>query len=351
LDADNAQDPAGSAGVDIAVVGATGAVGGAILELLAERGFTRTTIHPVASDASSGETVMFGNKPLLVEGISEFDFSRVGLALFAVNPEVSAAHAARATESGCIVIDCSGRFAEDTEIPLVVYNANPEDLADYSIRGLVAVPGAVATQLAAVLAPIQAEVGIASIHIATYQAVSGAGRGGIAALAGQTAALLNGLPLPKGGVFPRQIAFNLLPCIGTLDEQGHSSEEVQVVRETRRLLGDTSIGISATCVQVPVFHGHALAVHLETRYPLDVSDLRQLLKKAQGVTLVDAGATGKYPTPTEDAAGVDGVLVGRLRADQFNEKGINLWIVSDNLRNGAAMNSVRLVEMLIKSYL
>ncbi len=351
MDTDNTQASAGRQGVDIAVVGATGAVGGAILELLAERGFARTTIHPVASDASANETVMFGNQPLLVEGISEFDFSRVGLALFAVNSEVSATHVKRATEASCIVIDCSGQFAGDKEIPLVVYNANPEDLAGYSLRSLIAVPGAIATQLAAVLAPIQAEVGIARIHIASYQSVSGAGRGGIAALAGQTAALLNGLPVPKGGVFTRQIAFNLLPCIGTLDEQGHSSEELQVVRETQRLLADTSIGISATCVQVPVFHGLAVAVHLETRYPLDVGDLRRLLKKAQDVTLVNAGAAGKYPTPAEDAAGLDGVLVGRLRADQFNENGLNLWIVSDNLRNGAAMNSVRLVEMLIKSYL
>ncbi len=351
MDADNARGPADSAGVDIAVVGATGAVGGAILELLAARGFTRKTIHPVASDASSGETVLFGNKPLLVEGISGFDFSRVGVALFAANPAVSIAHVARATEVGCVVIDCSGQFAADTEIPLVVYNVNPDDLAGYSARGLVAVPGAVATQLAAVLAPIQAEVGIANIQIATYQSVSGAGRGGIAALAGQTAALLNGLPVPEGGVFPRQIAFNLLPCIGMFDELGHASAELQLVAETRRLLADASIGISATCVQVPVFHGHALAVHLETLYPLAVSELRQLLKKAQDVTLIDGNGASTYPTPAEDASETNGVLVGRLRADPFSEKGLNLWIVSDNLRNGAAMNSVRLVEMLIKSYL
>ncbi len=351
MQTDNAQEPVGNAGIDIAVVGATGAVGGAILELLATRGFPRATIHPVASDASGGETVMFGNKPLLVEGISEFDFSRVGLALFAVNPAVSTAHAARVTEAGCIVIDCSGRFAEDAEIPLVVYNANPEDLAGYSSHGLVAVPGAVATQLAAVLAPLQAEVGIASMQIATYQSVSGAGRGGIAALAGQTAALLNGLPVPESGVFSGQIAFNLLPGIGTFDEQGHSAEELQLVCETRRLLGDPSMAISATCVQVPVFHGHAVAVHLETRYPLAVEDLREMLHKAQDVTLTDADAPSKYPTPAGDGSELTGVLVGRLRADPFNEKGLNLWIVSDNLRNGAAMNSVRLVEMLIKSYL
>lgn len=336
---------------NIAVVGATGTVGTAMLELLAQRGFARSTVYPLASDGSANETVMFGNKPLLVEALSDFDFSRVGIALFAVDAQVSATHVARAADAGCAVIDCSGHFLPDVDIPLVVYNVNPAELAGYSMGNVVAVPGAIATQLAAVLAPIHAEVGITRIHIATYQAVSGAGRGGVDVLAGQTAALLNGLPIAKQDVFPRQIAFNLIPSIGTLDDQGHASEELRVIRETQRLLGDTSIAISATCVQVPVFHGHAVAVHFETCYPIGESDLRKLLKKTEDVTVVDSRAKDGCPTPVTEAAGADGVFVGRLRTDLFNEKGINLWIVSDNLRNGAAMNSIRLAELLIKSYL
>jgi len=335
---------------DVAVVGATGAVGECLLSILAERKFPLGKLHALASERSVGSTVLFGSKPLSVENLAEFDFTKVQLALFSAGGAVSIEHAPRAAEAGCVVIDNTSAFRYDDDIPLVVSEVNPESLAGYRERSIVANPNCSTMQMLVALKPLHDAARIRRVSVATYQAVSGAGRAAIGELAGQTAELLNGRPA-EAAVLPRRIAFNVLPHIDQFLDNGYTREEMKMHWETRKILGDPSIGVSATCVRVPVFYGHAEAVQVEVEQPLSASAARELLGKAPGVVVVDDPAQQRYPTPGEDAAGADPVFVGRIREDFSLENGLNLWIVADNVRKGAALNAVQIGELLLEEYL
>ncbi len=335
---------------DIAVVGATGVVGEAILEILAERDFPVGEVHALASERSSGNTVMFNKRPVLVENLAEFDFSKVQIALFSAGGAISAEYAPKAAAAGCVVIDNTSHFRYDDDIPLVVPEVNPDALANFERRNIIANPNCSTIQMVVALKPIHDEVGIERINVATYQAVSGAGKRAVDELAGQTAKLLNGLPIESEGP-AAQIAFNVWPQIDDFQDNGYTREEMKMIWETRKILGDERIGVNPTCVRVPVFFGHSEAVHLETRAPISAEEASALLAEAPGVTVIDNRKAGGYPTPALDAAGKDGVLVGRIREDVSRANGLNMWIVSDNVRKGAALNSVQIAEKLIETYL
>ena len=335
---------------DIAVVGATGAVGEVILELLEERDFPVGELYALASERSAGETVLFNKRPVMVENLAEFDFSKVQIALFSAGGSVSARYAPVAADAGCVVIDNSSEFRYDDDVPLVVPEVNPEALAEYSARNIIANPNCSTIQMLVALKPIHDEVGIDRINVATYQSVSGSGRKGVNELAGQTAKLLNGLPAGNEA-YPKQIAFNVLPQIDDFQNNGYTREEMKMVWETRKIFGDDSIRVNPTCVRVPVFYGHAEAVHVETRVPITADEVRAMISDAAGVELLDQRQSGGYPTPVGDSAGKDAVFVGRIREDISHASGLNLWIVSDNVRKGAALNGVQIAELLIETYL
>ena len=336
---------------DVAVVGATGAVGTAMLEILAERKFPCGKVYALASERSVGERLSFAGRELKVENLAEFDFSRVQLGLFSPGAAVSAVYAPKAAAAGCVVVDNTSRFRYEADVPLVVPEVNPEALAQYRARGIIANPNCSTIQLVVALKPIYDAVGIERINIATYQAVSGAGRSGIEQLASETALLLNGKPLEKSGKFPRQIAFNVLPQVDDFQDNGYTREEMKIVWETRKILGDDGIKVNATAVRVPVFYGHSEAVHLETRDKITAQEARALLAKAPGVVVLDERKPGGYPTAVTEATRRDAVFVGRIREDLSHPRGLDLWVVADNVRKGAALNSVQIAELLVKSYL
>lgn len=338
--------------IDIAVVGATGAVGGAILSMLADRDLPLGKVHALAGVESveDEDTVLFGGKSLPVQVLADFDFSQVAIALFAVPATVAMDFVSRAVDAGAVVVDCSPQFRQDLRIPLVVAEVNPEQIAHYSVANIVAIPGSSATLLATALKPIYDDVGIQRITVTTLQGVSTAGKRGLSELAGQTAGLLNGKPV-TATVFPRQIAFNLIPQVGDLAGNDYSSEEMGLVDEMRRLFADPELDINPTCVQVPVFYGHCQVVCLETRYPLGVEEVGELLRRAPGVVAGNRGNYGAYATPLGDIENDDRVFVGRVRRSLASENGVNLWIVADNLRIGTALNCIQVAEQLIKFHL
>jgi len=335
--------------LNIAVVGATGAVGEVILEILHQREFPAEKVYALASERSEGDTVMLGNKPLMVENLATFDFSKVQIALFSAGGAISKEFAPKAAEAGCVVIDNTSEFRYDDDIPLVVPEVNPEAIADYKNRNIIANPNCSTIQMVVALKPIFDAVGIDRINVATYQAVSGAGSKGVKALAGQTASLLNGQGA-EASSFTKQIAFNVIPHIDDFQDNGYTREEMKMVWETQKILGDDQILVNPTCVRVPVFYGHSEAVHIETTKAIDLPQVEQLLSSQAGLCLVDKHEDGGYATPVSDAAGEDLVYVSRVRKDISHERGLNLWIVSDNLRKGAALNSVQIAEFLLKSY-
>jgi len=339
-----------SAEFDVAVVGATGVVGEAMLEILAERKFPLGKVHALASQGSAGKTVMFGNKALRVTDLAEFDFSQCQIGLFSAGASVSDVYAPQAAAAGCVVIDNTSRFRYDDEVPLVVPEVNPEKIAEYRHSGIIANPNCSTIQMVVALKPIHDAVGIARINVATYQSVSGAGRAAVEELARQTAALLNGAPLDLDGD-AKQIAFNAVPHIDSFEDNGYTREEMKLVWETQKILGDENIAINATTVRVPVFFGHSEAVHIETKVKISAADVCDLMRNAAGVELMDGRATGKYPTAVTESAGNDPVYVGRVREDISHPSGIDLWIVSDNIRKGAALNSVQIAEILAKNHL
>ena len=332
------------AGTNVAVVGATGAVGEAMLSILEQRNFPVNEIFPLASSRSAGKSVVFNGRSLEVGRLDEFDFSTVELGLFSAGGSVSAEYAPKATAAGCIVVDNTSYFRNDPEIPLIVPEVNLHALDQH--RGIIANPNCSTIQMVVALKPIYDAVGIHRINVATYQAVSGAGRRAIEELAGQTAALLNGKK-PVMEVMPKQIAFNVIPEIDSFQDNGYTREEMKMVWETRKILEDDTLMINPTAVRVPVFYGHSEAVHLETRDPVTAAEVRQLLSVAPGVTVIDDHTPGGYPTAVTDAAKQDGVFVGRIREDISCDRGINLWIVSDNVRKGAALNSIQISEALL----
>jgi len=336
--------------VDVAVVGATGAVGEAMISILGQRGFPVGALYPLASERSAGETVRFRDRSVRVRNLAEFDFGEVDIGLFSAGGGVSARYAPVAAAAGCVVIDNSSHFRRDEDVPLVVTEVNPHAIADYANRNIIANPNCSTIQMLVALKPIYDAVGIERINVATYQAVSGTGRKAIEELAGQTARLLNGQQA-ECEVYPGQIAFNALPHIDTFQENGYTREEMKMVWETRRIFEDENIRVNPTCVRIPVFYGHSEAVHIETRDPIGAGDARELLRGAPGVVVIDERADGGYPTPVGDCAGEDSVFVGRIREDISHPRGLDLWVVSDNVRKGAALNSVQIAEKLLETYL
>lgn len=335
---------------DVAVVGADGAVGEALLEILQEREFPYGKIYALAHGDRVGSTVDFGNRDLPVGDAMDFDYSKLAIVLLAGDAALAAACAPRAVAAGCAVIDLSGSFSGVAGIPLIVPEVNAPALSGWRARGIVASPGSMATMLALVLKPVQDTIGLERINVSSYQCVSDAGRAAVEELAQQTRALLNFQEVPLA-VFAKQIAFNVLPQIGRLDDNGDTGEERQLAEQLRRLLGAPQLRINATAVQVPVFYGHAAAIQLETRETPVVEDLREQLGAAPGVELLDERVDGGWPTPVTEASGQDGVFVGRIRADHSHPRGLNLWVVADNLRKGAALNGVQIAECLVREYL
>jgi aspartate-semialdehyde dehydrogenase len=337
--------------IDIAVVGATGAVGRTFLDILHQRSFPAGRVHAVASARSAGSQVPFGDGELTVESLDDFDFSRVQIGLFSPGASVSSVHAPRAAAAGCVVVDNTSFFRMEPDIPLVVPEVNPEAIGLYRNRGIIANPNCSTIQMVVALKPIHDAVGIERINVATYQAVSGSGQKAVDELRGQVEAIVAGLPIPEPKVYARPIAFNVIPHIDVFLDNGYTKEEMKMVWETRKILGDESIQVNPTTVRVPVYHGHAEAVHIETREKIGAERARELLAAAPGVVVIDDRAPGGYPTPAVDAAGHDAVYVGRIREDISHPRGLNLWVVADNVRKGAALNGVQIAEMLVEHYL
>jgi aspartate-semialdehyde dehydrogenase len=335
---------------NVAVVGATGAVGEAMLSILEERNFPVGEVYALASSKSVGKRVSFKGRSLKVEDLATFDFSKAQIGLFSAGGSVSAEYAPKAAAAGCIVIDNTSHFRYDDDIPLVVPEVNPEKIADYKNRGIIANPNCSTIQMLVALKPIYDAVGIARINVCTYQAVSGTGKKGIDEVATQTAKLLNGQPI-EANVYPKQIAFNVLPQIDVFLDNGYTKEEMKMVWETQKILGDSTVKVNATAVRVPVFYGHSEAVHVETLKKIDADAVRSLLEKAPGVTVLDERKNGGYPTAVTESSGHDEVFVGRIRDDISHAQGIDMWVVGDNVRKGAALNSVQIAELLVKNYI
>lgn len=332
-------------GYDVAVVGATGIVGEMLLELLHQRKFPVENIYPLASERSEGKPVTFANKSYPVLNVDDFDFSKAQFAFFSAGAERSAKYAPKAAEAGCVVIDNTSQFRYENDVPLIVPEVNPDALSYYRERNIIANPNCSTVQLVVALKPIYDEVGIHRINVATYQSVSGAGREAIEELAQQTGRLLNGQTIRKK-VFPQQIAFNAIPHIDVFQENGYTKEEMKMVWETQKIMEDPNILVNPTAVRIPVFYGHSEAVHIETDKPISAKRAKALLSKASGVIVVDDDNT--YPTSISHATNEDAVFVGRIRNDISHSKGLNLWVVSDNVRKGAALNAIQIAELLIE---
>ena len=330
-----------------AIVGATGVVGGMLIELLEQRRFPVDHLHLLASERSSGQRFSFRGSYLRVQALEDFDFAGIDIAFFTAGSEISALYVPRATASGAIVVDNTSKYRLEPNIPLVV----PEINAEQAKRGLqtriVANPNCSTIQMVVALKPIQEEVGIKRITVSTYQSVSGAGTRALEELAMQTANVLNAKSITPE-VAPVQMAFNVIPQIGEFHDNGFSEEEMKMVQETQKIFDDPNMAINPTCVRVPIFFGHSLALHVETRQKIPMTDVRRLLSDAPGVELVDSNADGGYPTPVTHATGQNEVFVGRVREDLSSENGVNLWVVSDNSRKGAALNSLQIAEELVR---
>lgn len=334
---------------NVAVVGATGAVGETLISILEERNFPVNELYPLASERSAGKKIQFQGKTVTIQNLAEFDFSKADIGLFSAGGSISEEYAEKAGKAGCIVIDNTSHFRREPDIPLVVPEVNPEAIANYGNRNIIANPNCSTIQMLVALKPIHDKAKIKRINVATYQAVSGTGKEAIEELASQTAALLNGRDV-ECEVYPKQIAFNALPHIDVFLENGYTKEEMKMVWETKKIM-DESIEVNPTCVRIPVFFGHSEAVHLETEQPLSVEEARELLSKAPGVVVIDERKDGGYPTAVTDSAGKDDVAVGRIRQDITHPNGLDLWIVGDNVRKGAALNSIQIAEVLIRDYL
>ena len=328
----------------VAVVGATGAVGEAMLSVLAERKFPVGELVALASERSAGDYVQFGNDEVMVRDLATFDPTGDDIALFSAGGSISKEYAPKFAAAGAVVIDNSSSFRYDDDVPLVVSEVNPE-AAKHRPRGIIANPNCSTMQLMPVLAPIHREYGIERINVATYQSVSGAGQSGMEELGKQTAQLL-GFQEIEPTKFPMQIAFNLIPHIDEFLDNGFTKEEMKLVWETRKILGDDSIQVNPTAVRVPVFYGHSEAVNIETKKKITTEQARELLATAPGVKVVDERKAGGYPTPVTHASGTDPVYVGRIREDLSHPRGLNMWVVADNIRKGAALNAVQVAELV-----
>jgi len=335
---------------NVAVVGATGLVGGTMLSILEQRDFPVGEIYPLASARSVGRAVRFRGRDVPVQDLETFDFSKAQIGLFSAGSSVSKVHAPRAGQAGCVVIDNTSEFRYRDDIPLVVTEVNPHAIAGYRTHNIIANPNCSTMQMLVALKPLHDAARIERINVATYQSVSGGGQKAIDELRTQTNAIERGERAePK--VIAKQIAFNCVPQIDVFLDNGYTKEEMKMFWETQKILEDSSIRVNATAVRVPVYVGHSEAVHIETKRKLTAAQARELLSKAPGVVLMDEQRPGGYPTAVTEAAGTDPVYVGRIREDISHERGLNLWIVSDNVRKGAALNSVQIAEILAKNYL
>lgn len=332
---------------NVAVVGATGAVGETMLAILAERDFPIGKLVALASERSAGGEVEFNGQKITIQDLATFDPAGIDIALFSAGGGVSKEYAPKFAAAGAVVIDNSSAFRYDDDVPLVVSEVNPEQVQNRP-RGIIANPNCSTMQMLVALAPIHRKAGIERINVATYQSVSGGGRSALEELGRQTGALLN-FQDPDPQRFPVQIAFNLIPHIDEFLDNGFTKEEMKLVWETRKILGDDNIQVNPTAVRVPVFYGHSEAVNVETKVKLSAAEARALLENAPGVEVVDERAPGGYPTPVTHASGTDPVYVGRIREDLSHPRGLNLWIVSDNIRKGAALNAVQLAELVAKN--
>jgi len=335
---------------DVAVLGATGTVGKTMIEILESRAFPVRNLYPLASSDSAGETFTFCGKQVTVLDAEKFDFSRAQIGLFSAGSSVSRIYAPKAVEAGCVVIDNTAEFRYEPDVPLVVPEVNPHAIAQYKKRGIIANPNCSTIQMLVALKPIYDAVGISRINVATYQAVSGTGKEAIEELAQQTMAIFNQNPV-ETNIYPKQIAFNVLPHIDEFQENGYTKEEMKMVWETRKILEDDSIMVNPTAVRVPVFFGHSEALHIETRKKISAEEARKLLESAPGIVVYDERQPGGYPTPVTEAADNDPVFVGRIREDISHPLGLDLWVVADNVRKGAALNSVQIAEIFVEKYL
>lgn len=327
----------------VAVVGATGAVGGTMLRVLEERGFPVTELRPLASARSAGRELDYLGQPVFVQTLTEDAFDGIDIALFSAGGDRSRTFAPAAVEAGAVVIDNSSAFRMDANVPLVVPEVNEADIEGHN--GIIANPNCVAAPLVVALKPIVDAVGLERVIVASYQSVSGTGTAAIQELLAQTRGNLDGNE-PEPSVYPHPIAFNVLPHIDVFDESGYTGEERKVAAETRKMLGHSDLAISATCVRVPVIQAHSMAIHIETSEKISPQHLRELMMAAPGIALVDDPAHNRYPLARE-ATGRDEVFVGRIREDTSHPRGIAMWLVSDNLRKGAATNAVQIAESLV----
>ncbi|MEY2343094.1 aspartate-semialdehyde dehydrogenase [Acidithiobacillus sp. IBUN Pt1247-S3] len=333
----------------VAILGATGAVGEVMREILVERNFPVSELILLASERSAGGALDFAGKAVRVRDAAEFDWQGVDIGLFSAGASASEIYAPKAAAAGAVVIDNTSRYRYEDDIPLVVPEVNPQRIADYRARGIIANPNCSTIQMLLALKPIADAVGLERVVVSTYQAVSGAGSRAIQELGRQTLGIFKQEEVPPT-VFPKQIAFNCLPQIDIFQDNGYTKEEMKMLWESRKILEIADLSLSATCVRVPVFYGHSEAVNVVTREKMSAVQLRELLNDAPGVQILDEQEAGGWPTAL-DSAGKDATLVGRIREDCSHERGLNFWVVADNIRKGAALNSVQIAEILIRDYL
>lgn len=334
---------------NVAIVGATGAVGEQMREVLEEREFPVGELRLLASERSAGQFLPFNERNLRVEVLSEDSFKGIDIGLFSAGGSVSAKFAPAAVAAGAVVVDNTGYFRMESDIPLVVPEVNAKQIANYNTRGIIANPNCSTIQMVVALKPIHDAARIKRVVVSTYQSVSGAGRRAMEELGQQVGALFNGRELKKEK-FPHQIAFNCIPHIDVFTDGGYTKEELKMINETRKILGEPSLAVTATTVRVPVFCSHSESVNVETEKKLTVADVKALLREAPGIIVVDEPEHNVYPMPI-DATGKDATFVGRIREDNSISNGLHLWVVADNLRKGAALNAVQIAEILIRDYL
>jgi aspartate-semialdehyde dehydrogenase len=335
---------------NVAVVGATGLVGRTMLAILEQRNFPVGEIYALASARSVGRTVKFQGRDIPVQDLETFDFSKAQIALFSAGASVSKVHAVRAGQAGCVVVDNTSQFRYQDDIPLVITEVNPHAIAGYRTHNIIANPNCSTMQMLVALKPLHDAAQIERINVATYQSVSGGGQKAMDELTQQTQALARGEAAEPKHI-AKQIAYNCVPQIDVFLDNGYTKEEMKMHWETQKIFEDQNIRVNATAVRVPVYFGHSEAVAIETKRKLTEAEARELLANAPGVVVMDERRPGGYPTAVTEAAGTDPVFVGRIREDLSHERGLNLWIVSDNVRKGAALNSVQIAELLAKNYL
>ncbi len=332
---------------DVAVVGATGLVGEALVSFLEDRKFPVGKFFPLASPRTAGKKIGLGGTYHTVKDVAEFDFSQVNFAVFCASDDVSAEYVEKAADAGCIVVDCSSQFVDDDDVPLIIPEVNPQAISSYASRNIIASPDSATIQMLVARKPIQDAVGIDRINVVTYQAVTARGKAGMDELAAQTIALLN-MQDVKTDVLSQQVAFNVSPQVDTAEENGYLPCEMKMLRASQKIFADKDIVVNPTTVQGPVFFGHSQALSIEMRAKLGADEVRKLLSQAPGVKVLDSAEMNNAPSAVTEATGKDAVFVGRIRDDISDPYGLSLWVVADNVRKGSALNCVQILELLVK---